>query len=124
MSLLQRFRTWRMRRRLAAEVAAMDSRALADLGQTRSELLNFLHYPADIRSRMARMARVFGADITRLERVRGAWAEAAHACGTCCFRDACARELDAAATTAARCGFCPNADTWRDMAGERASRAA
>ena len=126
MSLIERLQSWhatrRARRHRAHEIAGMDRRALADIGHGRDELMAFLRYPQDLRRRMSRMAAVFGADIGRLERVRGAWAEAAHACGTCTHRDACARELDAAAgTTPARCSFCPNAATWRSLAPQQAA---
>lgn len=122
MDLITWFRGRRDRRRQAAEIQTMDRRELADIGLGREELLGFLRFPRDLNDRMRRMAAVFGADFARVERVRGLYTEAAHACGTCVQRDACARELWAeAGTSPERCSFCPNAATYARLAAARAA---
>ena len=108
---------WRNRRRQLAAIHALDPRCFTDLGVTADELRKFVGFPADLRDRMRRMAEVFGADVRRLEQQRALHAEALNECGQCRARDACRRELDApGGTTAARCGFCPNADIWHALA--------
>lgn len=122
MQIIEWFQSWRERRRRTAEIAGMGARDFADIGLGRDALLGFLRFPRDLNDRMRRMAAVFGADFARLERSRGLYVEAAHACGTCAHRDACARELWAAGGTAPeRCGFCPNAGTYARLAALRAA---
>lgn len=122
MDIVTWLRDWRDRRRQAQEIARMGPREFGDIGLGRDELLGFLRFPRDLNDRMRRMAAVFGADFARLERVRGLYTEAAHACGTCAHRDSCARELWAeGGTSPERCAFCPNAATYARLARARAA---
>lgn len=113
---------WSARRQQRAEIARMSQADFAELGMSRETLLRFIDFPRDVRARMQQMAAVFGADFRRVERDRGSFQEMTHACGTCAHRGACARELACDdGTTPERCGFCPNAEAYRDLATPRAA---
>jgi len=118
MDIIDRVVRWRAGRHRRDALCRAGARNGADIGLGRDEVLGFLRFPRDLNDRMRRMAAVFGADFARIERVRGLYAGAAQACGTCAHRDACARELWAeGGTSAERCGFCPNAATYARIAG-------
>lgn len=103
-------------------VAALDDRALADLGVSRDQAAALARLPAEVPARMAAMAAIFGVTEAVLRRDHAQWVEAMETCGHCGEGVACRRMLDRArvldgSVSDADVGFCPNAGTWRRLAG-------
>lgn len=106
----------------AEAVAALDDRALSDLGVSRAEALTLARLPAEVPARMAAMAGLFGVEEGALQRNRAARLEATETCARCAQTTRCRRTLDRArvlegSVDAADCGFCPNAGRWAALAG-------
>jgi uncharacterized protein YjiS (DUF1127 family) len=101
----------------------LDDRDLADLGVSRDQAMHLARLPADVPGRMQAMAAIFGVDAATLQQDRPTLTEISETCATCGDTRACRRTLDRArvldgSITAADCGFCPNAGSFRIMSGQ------
>jgi uncharacterized protein YjiS (DUF1127 family) len=122
-TMFERFHKMIDRWRDQAWLENLDERDLADLGVTRDQALHLARLPADVPGRMQAMAAIFGLDAATLQQDRPALAEMSENCATCGETRACRRTLDRArvldgSVSAADCGFCPNAGSFRIMAGQ------
>jgi hypothetical protein len=115
-------RDWLARSHRAREIESLSDRDVRELGIDRNTLRELASHPADVPERMSRMARVFGVDPAAIHRQRGRGFDMTMTCGLCRDRKACARELFGdAPSSPERCGFCPNAAAFRNLAAERAA---
>lgn len=100
--------------RLRDEISRIGPAELAALGLTRADLSDIAHMPAEQVERMRTMAAVHGAD----DALRGSpvlQAEVSRTCAQCRANDTCRTAL-MEGVSAEDCGFCPNHDTFTDLA--------
>ena len=114
--MLERMRQMLDRWRKLDEIGHMDPRAVADLGCDRAELEKFARMPQDVPERMDRMAELHGLSHAALRRDWGGYLEMVELCGQCGARKICSEVRDSGTGEPQYCGFCPNAETYRNMA--------
>src|SRR5690625_4306835 len=105
-------------------IARMGERELAGIGFTASDLRGMIRLPADIRDRMEAMAAVHGVSPEQIDAERWRAFDMIQVCGHCPHRRACAAALADPEVTPERCGFCPNAASYRELARAREREAA
>lgn len=101
----------------ATEVNALSDRDLADLGLSRTQLLDFLSMPKDISQRVAAMGAIFGVPEVELKRDHARWNDLLATCGHCADRGACSKVLaKGSAAHPAEAAFCGNRSVFADLA--------
>ncbi len=113
MTLIENLNEWRERRRLAREAAGFPDSELTGLGLSRATFNAVATMTAARVARLEIMAGVHGVTDARLDANPAMRLAATLTCAGCGHVRDCSRELtDPNGTTALRCGFCPNADTF------------
>jgi hypothetical protein len=117
MSLSTLVHDWQERRRLAAEAVDFPQSELAGLGLNRADFTAIATMSATRVAQMEIMAGLHGVTDAKLDASPETRVQVALTCARCGHTRACAHELtDPEGTTAERCSFCPNADTFEALA--------
>jgi uncharacterized protein YjiS (DUF1127 family) len=117
MTLIDSFREWREERRLAQEAADFPETELDGLGLTRGDFNAIATMTAARVARMEIMAGLHGVSDAAIDACPEIRLGISLTCARCGHVRACTRELtDPEGTTAERCGFCPNSDTFQALA--------
>ncbi|WP_323005552.1 DUF6455 family protein [Pseudorhodobacter sp.] len=105
------FARWRKQ----AELDRLTDQDCADLGASRTSLRNYVAMSAAVPKRLAQMAVVFGADLTKLQHRRDSYLNALEVCQGCGAVKSCKALLanrGANMVLPAQAGFCPNASLY------------
>lgn len=106
--LRDHFHAVQERRRELRDIAALDPRALDEIGLSRGQLRRIAETPAAVNARMLEMARRHSLDPAKLEACRQDYAELLDTCAHCRATAACAAYLAEPSHGPYAAGFCPN----------------
>jgi uncharacterized protein YjiS (DUF1127 family) len=116
-TLIENIREWREERRLAQEAAGFPDAELAGLGLSRADFNAVSRMTATRVARMEIMAGLHGVTDAQLDADPATRLEVSLTCAHCGVVRDCTRELtNPNGTTAERCGFCPNSETFTALA--------
>lgn len=116
-NVIETLRAIARRHRDLRTLAALDDRALSDLGINREQALHLASMPKEVAGRVQVMARVFGADPHALQQHRDLWTGLVETCAECGALPACRVFMDEGGSDAASArGFCPNAPAFAQAA--------
>jgi uncharacterized protein YjiS (DUF1127 family) len=117
MTLIDSFREWREERRLAQEAADFPESELTGLGLSRAEFNDIATMTAARVARMETMATMHGVTDAMLDACPETRLDVTLTCARCGHVRDCTRELTSpTGTSADRCDFCPNSDTFKALA--------
>ena len=106
---------WLRRQREASFL--MTAPALSDLGFCKHDFADLLAAPADSKSRMEKMAGIYGLDRSAITAERWRELDMARTCANCPCTGRCRRWLRQTQHEVDEAGFCPNAGRFRELAG-------
>lgn len=107
----------RERRRAVREVDTLSPRDLEEVGLTRGELRELVQTPGEIITRQMEMAFRHGLTDRDFAKHRHDYAAMVLICRDCRSVDTCRHFLAAPNAPLTEATFCPNAESYRDLAG-------
>ena len=118
-AIFSKFRNWANRHRDADFLSSQMSSGIGDLAIPREDARRLLDSRPDVRERMLAMAAMHGLSARDIDQDRATALDVALSCGDCANESLCMRFLEGS-QKADPADFCPNNQTYREMASHKA----